>query len=103
MEVAGDSLLAAGWVDGVRRDSCFSNTPRNMAVLPHSKAHVVLVAYTDNRALRYVDTMILVESRDDDKAGLVRVSMVTYDEDLGPALNQGNVPRTTNVSKRCRF
>ncbi len=72
------------------------NTPRSMALLPHSKAHVVLVAYADNPTLRYMDVTVSVELRDDDNARLVRVSAVMYDEDLGPALNQGNLPRTTN-------
>jgi hypothetical protein len=74
-----------------------------MAVLPHSKAHVVVVTNGDNRMLRYVDVIAPMESQDDNKAELVRVTMVAYGKDLGPALNQGNVPRTTNASKRCRF
>ncbi len=99
VQVAGDGLLTAGWVDGVRLDSCFSNTPCNMAVLPHSKAHVVVVANTDNCTLRYVDVTVPVELQDEDKASLVRALMVAYDEDS----KQGNVPRTTNASKRCHF
>ncbi len=101
MQVAGNGLLAAGWVNGVGCDSHFSNTPHNMAVLPHSKAHVVVVADAENHPLRYVDVRVPMESRDNDKAGLVYVSTVAYDKDLGPALNQGIVPRTTNASKRC--
>jgi hypothetical protein len=74
-----------------------------MAVLLHLKAHVVAVANADNRVLRYVDVTVPMESRDDNKAGLVCVLTIAYDEDLGLALNQGNVPRTTNASKRCHF
>jgi hypothetical protein len=103
VQVAKDSLLAAGQIDVVGRDSCFLNTPRNMAMLPHSKAHVVVVANADNNALRYMDVPVPVESQDNDMARLVRMLTVGYDKDLGPALNQGNIPRTTNASKRCHF
>ncbi len=52
VQVVRDGLLAAKRVNRVGRDSCFSNTPRNIAVLLHSKAHVVLVAYANNGVLR---------------------------------------------------
>ncbi len=60
VQVARDSLLAAGWVDGVGWDSHFLNTPRNMAVLPHLMTHMVMVANADDRALRYVDATVPV-------------------------------------------
>ncbi|KAL3785185.1 hypothetical protein ACHAW5_011210 [Stephanodiscus triporus] len=85
IQVAGDGLLEAGWVDGIGKDSRFSNTPRDMAVLPLAKtkkAHVVVVADVDNRALRYVDVTVPVETQDDKQAHVVRVSTVAYDEDL---------------------
>ena len=92
VQVAGDGLLEAGWVDGIGRDSRFSNTPRDMAVLPHGKAHVVVIADVGNRALRYVDVTVPVESMDDEKAGMVRVSTIAYDEDLFQVLYSDEEP-----------
>lgn len=68
VQVAGDGLLDAGWVDGIGPDSRFSNTAQDMALLTHDTAHVVLiVADTDNRALRYVDVTVPVEEAQDDE------------------------------------
>ncbi len=72
-------------------------------MLPHSKAHVVVVTGADNHALRYMDVTVPVELQDNYKAGLVCVLRVAYNKDLDPALNKGNVLRTTNASKRCHF
>jgi hypothetical protein len=64
---------------------------------------MVVVADMDNHALRNVDVMVPVESRDNNKARLVRVSTAAYDKDLGSASNQETVPRTTNASKSAVF
>ncbi len=105
--VTGDAGIGTG-MSGLHHTSSLRNLmvtrektmhiPRNMAVLPHSKAHMVLVAYADN-CLRYVDVTVPMESRDNNKAGLVRVLTVVYNKDLSPVSNQGKVPRTTNASK----
>ncbi|KAL3808842.1 hypothetical protein ACHAXA_003893 [Cyclostephanos tholiformis] len=94
IQVAGDGLLEAGWVDGIGRASRFSNTARDMAILPHSKSHIVVVADVDNRALRYVDVTIPVESQDDKLAHKVMVSTVAYDEDLYQVLYAKEEPWT---------
>ena len=97
VQVAGDGLLDAGWIDGIGRDSRFSNTARDMAVLPHDTAHVLIVADVDNRALRYVDVTVPVEEAQDDddvvgKGLEVRVSTVAYNEDLYQVLYSKDEP-----------
>jgi hypothetical protein len=95
IQVAGDGLLEAGWTDGIGRASRFSNTARDMAILPHtSNTHVVIVADVDNRALRYVDVTIPVESEDDTLAHKVMVSSLAYNEDLYQVLYAKEEPWT---------
>lgn len=92
VQVAGDGLKEAQWIDGSGRESRFSATPTDMAVLPTMDSHTVIVADTDNRAIRYVDVTIPVTTHKDiDK---VRVSSVAYNEDLYQVLYSDEDPWT---------
>lgn len=92
VQVAGDGLKDAGWVDGPGRESRFSATPTDLSVLPTSASHTVVVADTDNRAIRYVDVTIPVESHK--HVDKVRVSSIAYDEDLYQVLYNKDEPWT---------
>ena len=93
VEVAGDGLKDAMWVDGAGYEARFSATPTQMAVLPSMKSHTVVLPDTDNRAIRYVDVTIPVESHDN--TDMVRVSSVAYNEDLYQVLYTKEEPWTS--------
>jgi len=90
VQIAGSGLKDAAWVDGKGSEARFSSTPHDIAVLPSLKTHTVIVADTDNRALRYVDVTVPVESHD--QTEMVRVSSMAYDEDLYQVLYQKEEP-----------
>ncbi|KAL7534834.1 hypothetical protein ACHAXR_006110 [Thalassiosira sp. AJA248-18] len=88
--IAGNGLKGAAWVDGSGIESRFSSTPHDIAVLPSLKSHTVVVGDVDNRALRFVDVTIPVETHDQTEK--VRVSSVAYNEDLFQVLYQKEEP-----------
>jgi len=88
--IAGDGLKAAGWTDGSGRESRFSATPSDFAVMPTNESHMLVVGDVDNRALRFVDVTVPVESHD--QTDLVRVSSVAYNEDLYQVLYADEEP-----------
>mmetsp|Transcript_13595 Transcript_13595/g.28847 ORF Transcript_13595/g.28847 Transcript_13595/m.28847 type:complete len:612 (+) Transcript_13595:124-1959(+) len=92
VQIAGSGLEEAGWVDGSGREARFSSTPHEIAVLPSAEMHMIVVGDVDNRALRYVDVSIPVETHDQTEK--VRVSTVPYDEDLYQVLYQKEEPWT---------
>lgn len=89
-QIAGDGLKEAAWSDGSGREARFSAMPHDIDVLPSLDAHVIVVADVDNRALRYVDVTVPVETHD--RTDRVRVSSVAYDEDLYQVLYSGEEP-----------
>eukprot|EP00578_Thalassiosira_sp_NH16_P018173 CAMPEP_0181112844 /NCGR_PEP_ID=MMETSP1071-20121207/20026_1 /TAXON_ID=35127 /ORGANISM="Thalassiosira sp., Strain NH16" /LENGTH=608 /DNA_ID=CAMNT_0023196833 /DNA_START=81 /DNA_END=1907 /DNA_ORIENTATION=- len=89
-QIAGDGLKDAAWADGSGREARFSSTPHDMAVLPTLEAHMIVVADVDNRALRYIDVTVPVESHD--QTDKVRVSSLAYDEDLYQVLYSDDEP-----------
>mmetsp|Transcript_57659 Transcript_57659/g.122331 ORF Transcript_57659/g.122331 Transcript_57659/m.122331 type:complete len:607 (+) Transcript_57659:238-2058(+) len=96
VQIAGSGLEDAGWVDGSGFEARFSSTPHEIVVLPSLETHTVIVADVDNRALRYVDVTVPVETHD--QTDKVRVSSVAYDEDLYQVLYQKEEPwMTLNV------
>ncbi|KAL7548292.1 hypothetical protein ACHAWF_011590 [Thalassiosira exigua] len=101
--MAGSSARDAGWEDGAGYDTAFSATPHDMAVLPASEEeidgteeegvvprHVLVVGDVDNRALRYVDVTVPIETHD--QTDRVRVTSVAYDEDLYQVLYSDQAP-----------
>mmetsp|Transcript_12977 Transcript_12977/g.23408 ORF Transcript_12977/g.23408 Transcript_12977/m.23408 type:complete len:605 (-) Transcript_12977:222-2036(-) len=89
-QMAGSGLKDAAWVDGSGRDARFSSTPHEIAVLPSMDSHTIVVGDVDNRALRYVDVTIPVETHD--QTDKVRVSTIAYNEDLYQVLYQKEEP-----------
>lgn len=90
VQIAGSGLEDAAWVDGSGRDARFSSTPHEIAVLPSTDSHMIVVGDVDNRALRYVDVTVPVETHD--QTEMVRVSTVAYNEDLYQVLYQKEEP-----------
>ena len=90
--IAGDGLEDANWIDGSGEESRFSNTPRDIAVLPTRTAHTILMGDVDNRVIRLVDVTVPVEMDvDTDK---VKVSSIAYNEDLFQVLYTKEEPWT---------
>mmetsp|Transcript_17448 Transcript_17448/g.37702 ORF Transcript_17448/g.37702 Transcript_17448/m.37702 type:complete len:609 (+) Transcript_17448:206-2032(+) len=88
--IAGDGLKEASWVDGSGREARFSATPYDMAVMPTLDSHMIVMGDVDNRALRFVDVTVPVETNvQTDK---VRVTSVAYDEDLYQVLYADEEP-----------
>jgi hypothetical protein len=71
------AFLQPGGSTGSRGTLASQTPPPDMTVLPHLKAHVVVVANANNRTLRYMDVMVPMESRAYDRAELVRVWLRT--------------------------
>lgn len=94
-QIAGSGLKGAAWVDGSGYEARFSSTPHHMEVLPSLKSHTIVVGDVDNRAIRYVDVTVPVESHD--QTDKVRVSSMAYNEDLYQVLYQKEEP-WTNLS-----
>ena len=93
VQVAGSGVESAAWVDGDGKQARFSMTPHDIAVLPTRDSHTIVVADADNRALRYVDVTIPVETDDDSvNPRSVRVASVPYDEDLWSVLYKKQEP-----------
>jgi hypothetical protein len=93
VQVAGSGVESAAWVDGDGKQARFSMTPHDIAVLPSLDSHTIVVADADNRAIRYVDVTIPVESDDDDLSYKnVRVASVPYNEDLWSVLYKKEDP-----------
>lgn len=92
VQIAGSGLETAGWVDGSGEEAKFSSTPREIAVLPSLDTHTIIVGDVDNRALRYIDVTVPVETHD--QTDKVRVSSVVYDEDLYNVLYKNEEPWT---------
>ena len=88
--IAGNGLKSAAWVDGSGYEARFSSTPHDMAVLPSLKSHTIVMGDVDNRALRFVDVTVPVETHDQTEK--VRVSSVPYNEDLYQVLYQKEEP-----------
>lgn len=92
VNIAGSGLNDAAWIDGSGYDARFSATPHDMAILPTEDSHTIVVGDVDNRALRYVDVTIPVETKD--RTDRVRVTSVAYDEDLYQVLYSDEEPWT---------
>lgn len=88
--IAGDGLKEASWVDGSGRESRFSATPVDMAVMPTEESHMIVMGDVDNRALRFIDVTVPVETHDN--TDRVRVSSVPYNEDLFQVLYTDEEP-----------
>jgi hypothetical protein len=96
VQVAGSGVETAAWVDGDGKQARFSMTPHDIAVLPSSDHHTIIVADGDNRAVRYVDVTIPVETDDDSiDSKTVRVASIPYNEDLWSVLYKKEDPWTS--------
>ena len=96
VQVAGSGLESAAWVDGDGRQARFSMTPHDIAILPTRDSHTIIVADADNRAVRYVDVTIPVETDDDSvNPKSVRVASIPYNEDLWSVLYKKEDPWTS--------
>lgn len=96
VQVAGSGIEEAAWVDGDGRQARFSMTPHDIAVLPSRDSHTIVVADADNRAVRYVDVTIPVETDDDSiDSKTVRVASIPYNEDLWSVLYKKEDPWTS--------
>lgn len=91
ISVAGKGAEEAGWQDGYGSDALFSQSAHNLAYLPSTSRHALVLGDVDNRALRYVDATTPIETGDDSEP--TRVTSVNYDEDLWYVLyRDGNKP-----------
>ena len=82
VQIAGSGLEDAEWVDGSGKEARFSATPHDIAVLPTDdpQSHILVMADTDNRAVRFIDVSYPVET--DDQTDKVRVYSAPYNEEL---------------------
>ena len=96
VQVAGSGVEEAAWVDGDGKQARFSMTPHDISVLPSSNSHTIVVADADNRAVRYVDVTVPVETDDDEvDPNEVRVASIPYNEDLWSVLYKKEAPWST--------